>query len=86
MIIVFDKKFKKAINKLTTGEQDRFDDQLRIFKIDSHSKLLRDHKLHGTYAGYRSINIGGDLRAIYKLLPPDTAVFVAIDTHTKLYD
>ena len=86
MIIVFDKKFVKAIHKLTTSEQSRFDDRLRIFKRDSHNPLLHDHKLHGTYEGYRSINIGGNLRAIYKLIPPDTAIFVAIDTHTKLYD
>ena len=78
--------FDKKYSQLKEGERDRFKTRIKLFQENIHHPLLHNHKLHGKYEGYRSINIGGDLRAIYKLTPPDTAVFVAIDTHTKLYD
>ena len=73
------------LGKLTNREQKRFDERLQIFKANKNNPLLRDHQLHGPYAGYRSINIGGDLRAIYKFLPPEKFIFIGIGTHDKLY-
>ena len=86
MILKSKPAFDKKYGTLREGEKDRFKARIRLFQENRHHPLLHDHQLHGKYAGYRSINIGGNLRAIYKLIPPDTAVFVAIDTHTKLYD
>ncbi len=86
MIVKSDVKFNKKYATLRKGEKNRFKTRLKLFRENRHHPLLHDHELHGKYAGYRSINIGGDLRAIYKFVPPNTAVFVTIDTHTKLYD
>jgi len=41
--------------------------------------------LSGEYEGSWSINIGGDLRAIYKYEIPDAIIFVDIDTHHNLF-
>ncbi len=47
--------------------------------------MLRNHALTGKYLGYRSIDITGSLRAIYRLLDQDIAYFIAVDTHPNLY-
>jgi len=47
--------------------------------------ILNNHALTGQWAGYRSINITGDYRAVYRLAEEDIAYFVALDTHSKLY-
>ena len=65
--------------------QSRFEERLKLFLEDSFHPLLNNHQLHGEWEGYRSINITGDLRAIFKV-EEETAIFVAIDTHTNLYD
>ena len=86
MIVKSKPAFDKAYAKLRKGEKERFKARIQLFLENRHHPLLHDHELHGKYVGYRSINIGGDLRAVYELVAPNTAVFVAIDTHTKLYD
>ena len=42
-------------------------------------------KLKGKYYGYRSMNITGNLRAIYKFRNEYDCIFVTIDTHSNLY-
>ena len=56
-----------------------------LFVKDPYNTTLNNHALNGKYTGYRSININGDIRIIYKLLDKDTALFVEVGTHSKLY-
>ena len=86
MRIIFHKDFLKSYGKLRLGEQKRFDKCQRIFIDDPLYQILNNHALKGKYAGYRSINIGGDLRAVFKMLDEETAVFMDIDTHPNLYE
>ena len=46
---------------------------------------LNNHALHGEYLGYRSINITGDLRAVYEIQDEKAVKFLFIDTHSNLY-
>jgi len=46
---------------------------------------LNNHPLKGKYADCRSINIGGDLRAVYKYTDENSCVFIKIGTHSELY-
>ena len=85
MTIVFHKDFKKQFQKLPIDERDRFKQRLRIFREDLYDAVLYNHPLHGKYAGCRSINVAGDLRAIYKFVKKETVVFIAIGTHGNLY-
>jgi len=48
--------------------------------------VLHNHALQGRWKGYRSVNITGDYRLIYRELSPETIVFVTIDTHSNLYE
>ena len=85
MKVVFHARFKKGYRKLKKNEQERFDSRLKIFLDNAFHPVLKNHPLHGRYNGCRSINIGGDLRAVYEIADNDTAYFLVLDTHSKLY-
>lgn len=84
MIIVFHKDFKKKYRKLPPKIVEKLDDRLRLFRKDEFDPLLNNHALKGKWLGYRSINITGDIRAIFKI-DTKSALFVAIDNHSNLY-
>ncbi|MBI4128863.1 MAG: type II toxin-antitoxin system mRNA interferase toxin, RelE/StbE family [Parcubacteria group bacterium] len=85
MKIVFHKHFEKKYTNLRPADKKRFKERSALFMHDPYDPVLNNHPLRGKYKGYRSINVGGDLRAIYTLINDDTAFFVAIDTHSNLY-
>ena len=85
MKIVLHRNFEKQYKKLRRSEQKRFKEQRDIFLNDLFDPVLNNHPLRGKYKGYRSINVTGDRRAVYKLLDDNTVLFVAIDTHSNLY-
>ena len=85
MKIRLHKRFQKRISTLRSNEKKRLIERLTLFIEDEFNPLLANHLLHGKYKGYRSINIGGDLRAVYKFLERDEVLFVEIGTHNELY-
>lgn len=85
MKIVVNKNFKKRYKKLRPAEKQKFKARRNLFLADPFSPPLNNHALSGKYLGCRSINIGGDLRAIYQLVGNDTAYFITIDAHSNLY-
>ena len=85
MTIRFSKRFRKQFQKLKSGEQDRFWDRLELFKRDQHSPQLSNHALKGIHQGLHSINIGGDLRALYIEKDGQIFIFELIGTHSQLY-
>jgi len=85
MKIRFDKKFKQQYKKLPPNMQEQFDGRLRLFIIDQTNLLLRLHPLSGRFAGYYSINISGDLRALFYRDNGEIIIFSLIGTHSQLY-
>jgi len=85
MKIRFHSDFEKQIRKLTPAQREKLRQRLKLFLDDQFNQQLNNHALKGKYAGYRSINIGGDLRAIYKRIDDEIYFFVEIGTHSKLY-
>lgn len=85
MEIIFHKKFYKYYNKRSIKEQRKFDESLVLFTNDSFNPVLNNHALDGQYKDYYSINITGDLRALYKV-KDEYVVFWILDTHSNLYD
>jgi YafQ family addiction module toxin component len=83
--IQFSKNFTKQFKKLRTNQQERFYERLTLFKKNPHDKTLRDHALKGKYQGYRSIDIEGDLRALYYVKGDTIIIFGFIGTHSQLY-
>lgn len=85
MRIRFHKHFEKQYKKLQKRDQRRVRERLLLFLQDEFNPILNNHPLTGEYRGYRSINVTGDFRMIYKRIPNDTHVFVAVGTHPQLY-
>lgn len=85
MKIVFHKNFEKQYGKIRFSEKEQFKERRDIFSQDEFNPILHNHALKGKFKGYRSINIAGDLRAVYKSIDGNTVMFVALDTHSNLY-
>lgn len=84
MHVDFHKNFKKSYSKLPSKLQTQFDVRLALYLEDRTSPILNIHKLHGKEAGFYSLNVTSDYRAVYKLTE-DTIIFYKIGTHSELY-
>ncbi len=85
MVIKYLPKFKKQYKKLPAKVQAQFDDSLRLFLVDPTSPKLRVHPLKGNYAGYWSMNVNGDIRALYLLQQDTMVIFALTGSHSELY-
>jgi addiction module RelE/StbE family toxin len=79
---VFEKQFKKLSKKV----KDKATEQLNLFLTDPMSPSLNNHSLGGEWADHRSINITGDIRAVYIMENENVVRFVAIGSHSELYE
>jgi len=86
MKIFFHKQFEKKFKKLNIKIKKAFYKKLELFSINTFHPELNNHPLKGKYAGYRSINITGDIRAIFIFLSEDSVEFENIDNHNNLYN
>ncbi len=86
MHVLLHKDFHKRYKKLRRGEQQRVDDRIQLFVTDTFHPLLNNHALHEPYSGCRSINVTGDIRAVYEIVAPEVAHFIALGTHAELYE
>lgn len=80
-----DRVFKRQYKKLDRAMREKFEERLYLLTLDETNPLLDNHRLHTPYEGYRSINITGDVRLIYKKIDADTYYLRAIGTHHQLY-
>ena len=87
MKVFFHKYFRKRYTKLPEKTKDKFDIQLELFYKNLYDEKLNNHGLHGKYIHHRSINVTGDIRAIYRKVDTTTndVIFVDIGTHGELY-
>lgn len=85
MNFVFHKTFKKKLGKRSSKEKEHLKSRLKLFLKDHYNPILNNHALNGKYDGCRSINVTGDLRAVYVLQEDGIALFVDIDNHPNLY-
>ncbi|OIP65230.1 MAG: hypothetical protein COV32_02825 [Candidatus Yonathbacteria bacterium CG10_big_fil_rev_8_21_14_0_10_43_136] len=87
MKVFFHKHFRKRFAKLPSKIKDKFDIQLELFYKNLHDERLNNHELHGKYINHRSINVTGDIRAVYRKTDTvmGSVLFVDIGTHPELY-
>ena len=84
MIIKLHKEFEKNFRRLKPSEKKKFKERRDLFIKDEFHPILNNHALKGKYLGYRSINVAGDLRALYKK-HGNTIVFTTVATYSNLY-
>ena len=85
MIIRFHKNFEKKVKNLSANSKKKLKERLHLFLLDIYHPILNNHPLKGKYQGYFSINITGDLRALYKMTDSQAVIFIDLDTHSNLY-
>lgn len=84
--VEFSQKFIKSLRKSPRKIKVAFRNRLELFLTDKFHPILYNHALEGKYKNYRSINISGDWRAIFRELDGGEAIyFDFIGTHSQLY-
>lgn len=84
--VEYSKRFIKSLKKAPRKIQVSFRNRFEIFLSDPFNPILNNHALRGKYAGYRSFNVTGDWRAVFKQSVGGKAVyFIIIGKHSKLY-
>ena len=85
MRVAFSKNFIKHAKKLPKSTKLKLYDRVDLFIKNPTHPSLRNHALTGAYKEYRSINITGDVRALYLTISETEVVFDEIGTHSQLY-
>lgn len=86
MQFLYSSLFRKQYKKIPQKIHKQIKTRLELLAEDEFSPLLNNHKLHGEYGDYRSVNITGDIRLVYKKLDKQKIFLVEIGTHSKLYE
>lgn len=77
--------FVKQYSKLSPKIQNQFGQRFLLWVENPNDQRLRTHPLKGKYAGYWSMNVTGDVRALYKYDGETIVIFALIGTHSELY-
>lgn len=85
MVIKFSKKFRKQYQKLPKKIQQQTRGRIELWQEDPTNSLLRVHRLEGKLAGYYSLNITNDIRALYEIIGNDIYLYAMIGSHSQLY-
>lgn len=85
-MFVWSREFKKKFKKLPRKIQDQVLERLVLLTEDEVAPILNSHPLHGQYRAYRSINITGDWRLVYRKLKKNFYLLVTLGTHSQLYE
>ena len=85
MIIFYHARFLKRAQRLSKTDRELLAQKIELFGVDPFHQTLRNHSLHGEYDGYRSIDIKGNLLALYREEKSGTARFCYLGTHPELY-
>ena len=84
MIIEYHRDFLKNFKKLPGKVREKFKEIQLLVEMYEFEPALNKHALKGRWLGYRSINVTGHIRAIFKR-DRSRVLFVAIDSHSSLY-
>lgn len=84
MTISYSKNFIKQAKKLSPELCKKLLERIELFSENPLHPTLRNHQLKGKYKAYRSIDITGDVRALY-IQKEREAIFDTVGTHSQLY-
>lgn len=85
MKILYSKLFIKQLAKQPAKVERALKLRLQLFQEDRYDPMLRNHALQGELKGYYSINITGDIRALYQIIDNELYLYDMIGSHSQLY-
>ena len=88
MKIIRRKSFDKSLSVLHKKIITKAIETLEIFTNNYQDSRLRNHALHKQRSGYRSIDVTGDYRIIFRELSDglyELVELIDIGTHSQLY-
>jgi addiction module RelE/StbE family toxin len=85
MEIIFHRTFRQQYKKVSPKVREQFCERLQLWQVEPTHPSLRAHSLKGKYAGYWSMSVTGDFRALYKEEGNEIIIFAFIGTHSQLY-
>lgn len=85
MTIRYSKKFKKQYKKLSPKLQQKTKTGITLWARNPNDESLRLHKLSGKMNRFYSIDITGDLRALYEKAGDEVYLYQMVGTHSQLY-
>jgi addiction module RelE/StbE family toxin len=85
MEVIFHRTFLRQYKKVPSRVQEQFYERLELWLENPTHPSLRIHTLKGKYTGYWSMNITGDIRALYREEGKEVVIFAFIGTHSQLY-
>ena len=59
--------------------------RIELWQEQPNHPLLRLHRLEGKLSNFYSINITGDIRALYEVIGEAVVIYQFIGTHSQLY-
>lgn len=68
MQILYKKRFQKHYQKLSSPLREKVKGAILCFQSDPFDVHLRNHALSGVFLGYRSIDVTGDYRIVFREL------------------
>jgi len=83
--IEYSKTFRKQFSKLNPKIREQFKKRQRLWLEEPYNFQLHLHMLSGEYAGLYSINITGNIRALYEKIDDSYVIFGFIGSHSQLY-
>jgi len=84
--VEYSKRFVKDFKKAPVKIKIAFRNRLELFLVDKYHPILNNHSLVGKYKDYRSINVTGDWRAMFREFEGGKVIFFdTIETHSQLY-
>jgi YafQ family addiction module toxin component len=84
MNISYSKNFMTQAKKLSPKVRQKLLERIEMFAENPLHPMLRNHQLKGKWKEYRSIDVTGDVRALY-LQRENEVIFDTIGTHSQLY-
>ena len=86
MKVLFHKDFEKEYQRASPKIRAQFERRLILFVNEPSLPLLNNHRLRGEFKSLYSINVTGDIRAVYEVVNSEAVLFVLLDTHSNLYE
>jgi addiction module RelE/StbE family toxin len=86
--IGFTEEFNRQRKKAPKEIKIAFREALSLFVDNQMHPILRNHSLEKKLAGYRSINVTGDWRALFRIKKTSRQAIVTfhkLGTHSELY-